>query len=71
MRGLENAHTSYGEAVVIYNPYAGGLARRIHLLQRTIEHLDSQGVKARLTPTTGPNTAAALAKKAISQARTW
>jgi YegS/Rv2252/BmrU family lipid kinase len=67
MRGLENAHPSYGEAVVIYNPYAGRLARRTHLLQRTIEHLDHQGVKARLTPTTGPNTAAELAQKAIRQ----
>lgn len=65
MRGLDNAHKKYGEAVVIYNPYAGRLARRGHLLQRTIEHLAETGIAARLVPTTGPNTAAQLAEQAI------
>jgi YegS/Rv2252/BmrU family lipid kinase len=37
------------------------------LLQRTIEQLEQQGVKARLLPTTGPNTAAGLAQEEISQ----
>jgi YegS/Rv2252/BmrU family lipid kinase len=65
MRGLDYAHSEYGEAVVIYNPYAGRLARREHLLQRTIEEFGRQGIRARLVPTTGPNTAAAIAKRAI------
>lgn len=67
MRGLDYAHTKYGEAVVIYNPYAGRLARRHHLLQRIIEEFANQGVKARLVPTTGPNTAAEIARNAIEQ----
>jgi YegS/Rv2252/BmrU family lipid kinase len=62
---LENDHPDYEEAAVIYNPYAGRLARRAHLLQRTIEALERQGVKSRLLATTGPNTAAALARGAI------
>jgi YegS/Rv2252/BmrU family lipid kinase len=37
------------------------------LLQRTIEQLERQGVKARLLPTTGPNTAAGLAQEEISK----
>jgi YegS/Rv2252/BmrU family lipid kinase len=65
MRGLEYAHPQYAEAVIIYNPYAGGLARREHLLQRTIAEFARQGIPARLEPTTGPNTAAAIAKRAI------
>lgn len=66
MRGLEYARTQYAEAVVIYNPYAGRLARREHLLQRTIEELGSQGMRTRLIPTTGPNTAADIAREAIA-----
>lgn len=62
---MENDHPKYQDAVVIYNPYAGRLARHTHLLQRTIEELGRQGVKARLLATTGPNTAAALAQEAI------
>jgi YegS/Rv2252/BmrU family lipid kinase len=65
MRGLEYARPQYAEAVVIYNPYAGRLARQEHLLQRTIEEFARQGIRARLEPTTGPNTAAAIAKRAI------
>lgn len=67
MRGLENAHPRYEEAVIIYNPRAGRLARRAHLLQRTIEELGRQGVKARLLATTGPNTAAGLTQGEINK----
>jgi diacylglycerol kinase (ATP) len=65
MRVLDYAHTKYGEAVVIYNPYAGGLSRRQHLLQRIIEEFAHQGVHAQLVPTTGPNTATQIARNAI------
>jgi YegS/Rv2252/BmrU family lipid kinase len=65
MRGLDHAHKKYSEAAVIYNPYAGGLARRGHLLQRTIEHLAEIGIPARLVPTQGPNTATQLTEQAI------
>lgn len=67
MSGLENAHPRYEEAVVIYNPYAGGLVRRGHLLQRIIDQLQHQGVRARLAPTTGPNMAPVLARQAIRE----
>ena len=65
MRGLDYAHKKYSEAVVIYNPYAGRLARREHLLQRTIEEFARHEIPARLVPTTGPNTAADIARRAI------
>lgn len=64
---MEDAHPKYEDAAVIYNPYAGRLSRRAHLLQRTIEQLEQQGVKSRLLPTTGPNTAAGLAQEEISK----
>ena len=57
----------YREAVVIYNPYAGRMARQTHLLQRTIKEFEKQGISARLAPTEGPNTAAAVASRAIDE----
>ncbi len=65
MKGLNNAQPKYNAAVVIYNPQAGRLARQGHLLQRTIERLGERGIRAKLVPTTGPNTAGQLAKRAI------
>jgi YegS/Rv2252/BmrU family lipid kinase len=65
MIGLDHAHSSYRRAAVIYNPYAGRLARRAHLLQRSIELLRQQGTQATLVPTTGPGTAGLLAKREI------
>jgi diacylglycerol kinase (ATP) len=67
MSGLEKAFSKYREAVVIYNPYAGRMARQSHLLQRTIQRLEKQGVRARLAPTTGPNMAAGVASRAIDE----
>jgi diacylglycerol kinase (ATP) len=64
---LEKALSKYREAVVIYNPYAGRMARQTHLLQRTIKQFEKQGIAARLAPTTGPNTAAAVASRAIDE----
>ena len=65
MMGLDHAHSSYRQAAVIYNPCAGRLARRAHLLQRSIELLRQQGTEATLIPTTGPGTAGTLAKREI------
>jgi YegS/Rv2252/BmrU family lipid kinase len=65
MMGLDHAHSSYRRAAVIYNPYAGRLARRAHLLQRSIELLRQQGTLATLVPTTGPGTAGLLVKREI------
>jgi YegS/Rv2252/BmrU family lipid kinase len=62
---LDYAHSSYRRAAVIYNPYAGRLARRAHLLQRSIELLRQQGTQASLVPTTGPGTAGLLTKREI------
>jgi len=52
-------------AVIIYNPIARGLARRQHLLQRTIAMLARQGTDANLIATTGPGSASAQARRAI------
>lgn len=65
MWGLDHAHFSYRQAAIIHNPCAGRLARRAHLLQRSIELLGQQGTKATLVPTTGPGAAALLAKREI------
>ncbi|MFL6352819.1 MAG: diacylglycerol/lipid kinase family protein [Bryobacteraceae bacterium] len=52
-------------AAVIYNPIARGLARRQHLLQRSIALLARQGTEANLIATTGPGSASAQARRAI------
>ena len=67
MRGLDKASSQYRDAVVIYNPYAGRLVRGQRLLQRTIDLLKSQGTRARLVPTTGPNTASSIARTCIEE----
>ena len=67
MRGLNTAQLNHKKAVIIYNPFAGRIARKQHLLQRTIETFAASGVTATLVPTTGPNTAGLLAKQAIAQ----
>ena len=52
-------------AAVIYNPVARGLARRLHLLQRTIDILRQRGIEASLVGTTAPGTASVLAREQI------
>lgn len=52
-------------AAIIYNPIARGLARRQHLLQRTIALLAGQGTEANLIATTGPGSASSQARRAI------
>jgi YegS/Rv2252/BmrU family lipid kinase len=52
-------------AAVIYNPIARGVARRQHLLQRTIALLARQGTDANLIATTGPGSASTQARRAI------
>ncbi len=52
-------------AAIIYNPVARGLARRQHLLQRSIAVLARQGVEAKLISTIGPGTAGAQARQEI------
>ena len=52
-------------AAILYNPVARKLSRSQHLLQRTIEALQRQGVEAKLVATTGPGSASAQAKKQI------
>ena len=67
MMGLNIRYSKYREAAVIYNPIAGRLARRHHLLQRITEVLHNVGTRARLIPTTGPNTAADLTARVIEE----
>lgn len=52
-------------AAIIYNPVARGLARRRHLLQRTIDILGQRGIDASLVETTAPGTATVLARRQI------
>lgn len=52
-------------AAIIYNPVARGLARKRHLLERTVGVLDRQGIVAKLVPTDAPGTAGAQARQQI------
>jgi len=54
------------EISLIYNPMAGSLLRRPALVQKAAGWLKSMG-EVRLTPTTGPETAGALAKEAVER----
>lgn len=53
-------------AVIIYNPVARGLSRRLHLLQRSIALLARQGIEARLIATTAPGSASSQVSSEIS-----
>jgi diacylglycerol kinase (ATP) len=52
-------------AAIIYNPVARKLSRSQHLLQRTIEALNQQGIEAALVATTAPGSASVQAKRQI------
>ena len=67
MRGLDTPHSSYPRAVIIYNPFAGRLAGRDGVLRRSVDILAKQGTNATLVPTTGPNTAARIAKQYVDE----
>ena len=54
---------------MIYNPMAGSLRRRPELAQRASAWLAAMG-EVRLTPTTGPDTAGALARQAVANGAT-
>jgi diacylglycerol kinase (ATP) len=57
----------YRNAYLIYNPFAGKLNRsKSQLLQRTIEALRGRGHAVQHVPTTGPQTAAAIARESIA-----
>lgn len=57
---------SYRHAALIYNPFAGKLAgRHESLIRPLLDDLRTQGIDAEPRPTTGPRTAAALARQAI------
>lgn len=51
--------------MIIYNPVARGLARRLHHLERTLGVLDRQGIVAKLVPTEAPGTAGSQARQQI------
>jgi diacylglycerol kinase (ATP) len=67
MMGLDTPHSSYRRAVIIYNPFAGRLARRERRLERSVKILAEQGTNATLIPTTGPNTASRIAKRVVNE----
>ena len=56
---------SLSHITLIYNPMAGSLRRRPELAQRAAEWLAAMG-DVRLMPTTGPETAGALASEAVA-----
>jgi diacylglycerol kinase (ATP) len=55
----------YQNAFLIYNPFAGQLNGKDHLLQRTIDVLAAGGHRVTPTPTTGPQMAHDLAQECI------
>jgi diacylglycerol kinase family enzyme len=56
----------YAQPVLIFNPRAGRLSRdRSRLLQRSIATLAEAGLHPELLPTTGPESATALARRAV------
>jgi diacylglycerol kinase (ATP) len=56
------------EAVLIYNPVAGGKpSRRERHMLEAVAVLESAGMAARLAPTTAPGTASQLARSAVEQ----
>jgi diacylglycerol kinase family enzyme len=63
MVDLESFHAK--RAAIIFNPVARRLSRSRHLLQRTTEILENQGIHATLVGTTAPGTAGALARRQI------
>jgi YegS/Rv2252/BmrU family lipid kinase len=59
---------TYRNAFLIYNPFAGKLrGKRHHLLQRTIDAMTNRGHGVTAIPTTGPNTAAEIARDSIGR----
>ena len=55
-------------ATLIYNPVAGGLSRhRERQVREAAAALATQGIAAKVVPTTGPNTAVELARTAAAQ----
>ena len=63
---MVNLGTLHGRrAAIIYNPVARGLARHLHLLQRTIGLLADQGIEATLIATSAPGTAGGQARRQI------
>ena len=59
---------SYRHAALIYNPFAGKLSgRHENLLGRVVNGLRAHGIGVEPRPTTGPRTAAAIARQAIAE----
>ncbi len=56
----------YQNTVLIYNPVAGKLrGSGLRIINRAVEELDRQGIKARVVPTHGPGTATQIAEQAV------
>ncbi len=67
MSGDRSPIAIYQNAFLIYNPFAGQLNGKDHLLQRTIDVLAAGGHRVTPTPTTGPQMAHDLAQQCIEQ----
>lgn len=55
------------KTIIIYNPRAGKLNRKPHLLRRLELVLQNQGLNTIFAPTIGPGTAAGLARRGIAE----
>jgi diacylglycerol kinase family enzyme len=67
-RNLENIITAYRKTVLIYNPRAGRFGRSGNaLVGRAGEILEKNGHRVTVAPTTGPQTAGALAREHIGR----
>lgn len=60
---LESLHAK--RAAIVFNPVARGLSRHRHLLQRTIEILQKEGIDSTLVETKGPGTAGSQTRRLI------
>ncbi len=57
---------TYQNTVLIYNPVAGKVrSTNGRIIQRALELLEREGIRARAVPTTGPGTAGEIARQAI------
>jgi diacylglycerol kinase family enzyme len=60
------AIATYKNTCLIYNPAAGKLQKHPERLRRAADVLNSLGYNVRMRPTTGPNTAGAIARECVA-----
>lgn len=66
-RGQNTLSAPYQNAFLIYNPWAGKLRRKPHLVEQATTLFTQAGHTIHPAPTTGPNTAADIARECIAR----